>query len=226
MKLASTPSRIAVGLAELPTTVAHRHPAQRQLQSTVGRTLACRVARQLEGQRDTDYRVIGGGHSRPQLETSTASGSSSQIAISHCRRFACAAARQGDAGLGIDVQAVEPRNVYRLAGYMGWRELLGADIKDEKLAANRFFHLWTLWEAAVKCDGALLMSAVTPAFTALLPGLRPGVEASWSDGGYWAYSKRLGDGYWMSIISATPSGKSPTLEWLPSISYAGEIKSA
>lgn len=146
--------------------------------------------------------MAGGGDTRPVLATWPAQARDTAIALSHSGGWVCAAASHGQAGLGIDVQAIERRDVWRLAEFMHWTGLLGPSAGDQQADRNRFTQLWTLWEAAVKCDGVSVLAAHIPAFASLARQFRPGTEQSWSAGGYWAQSMRLDQRHWLTLVAA------------------------
>ncbi|MSR09717.1 MAG: hypothetical protein EXR82_09410 [Gammaproteobacteria bacterium] len=136
------------------------------------------------------------------MATSPAHAQDTAIAISHSGNWVCAAAICGQAGLGIDVQAIERHDVLRLVEFLDWTGLLGPSAGDKQTDRDRFTQLWTLWEAAVKCDGVSVLAAHTPAFASLARQFRPGTEQSWSAGGYWAQSMRLDQRHWLTLVAA------------------------
>jgi phosphopantetheinyl transferase len=202
---------LVVALAEVPDSRPRtRSASHRRLQSRVGRVLAREAAARLNQRCSAEFEIAGGGDSRPVLVCNPAHGDSTTIAISHSGRWVSAAAAPGQYRLGIDVQVIEPRDVARLAGFMNWTGLLGAPAGDSAREQGRFTHLWTLWEAAVKCNGSTLLADVVPAFNSLAPHCRPGTGQSWAAGGYWAHSRPLDDLHWLTVVVATPM--SPSLD--------------
>ena len=178
------------------------------MQSAIGRNLACEAAARLYNRPIVEFHVGGGGNSAPLLTHDSTHSQETAISISHSGNWVCAAAARRQRGLGIDVQTVEPRNVGRLTVFMGWTRLLALPVasegRDVTTAHDRFTHLWTLWEAAVKCDGVTVLAGSTPAFDALAPQCRPGSAHSWSAGNFRAHSQRLDDRHWLTVISAGP----------------------
>ena len=197
--------RLVVALAEVPASPPERRAEGRRRQTGIGRNLAREAAARLNHCRGADFRVGGGGDSRPVLATSPAHAQDTAIAISHSGKWVCAAAICGQAGLGIDVQAIERRDVLRLVEFMHWTGLLGPPAGDQQSDLDRFTQLWTLWEAAVKCDGGTVFAASTPAFESLSRLCHPGAEQSWSAGGYWAQSTRLDQRHWLTLVAACPA---------------------
>lgn len=200
---------LVVTLAEVPVSPYRtRSASQRRLQSRVGRNLACEAAARLNHCCAAEFQIAGGGDSRPVIATYPAHAQDTTIAITHSGNWVCAAASRGPEGLGIDVQATEPRDVVRLTGFMNWTGLLGSSASDAATEQDRFNQLWTLWEAAVKCDSVALLASVAPAFESLAPHCRPGNEQSWSAGGYWAHSRRLDERHWLTLVVETPTAAS------------------
>ena len=126
------------------------------------------------------------------------------LAISHSGSWVCAAAGRGTAQLGIDVQAIQRRDVLGMTEFMHWTDLLGPSAGDPQTDLDRFTHLWTLWEATVKCGGVTVFAGSTPAFGSLAPVCHPGTEQAWSAGGYWACSSRLDQQHWLTLVAASP----------------------
>ena len=193
----------------MPDASSRRRSAnQRRVQSAIGRNLACEAAARLYNRPVDEFHVGGGGISAPLLTHYSTPAQETAISISHSGNWVCAVAAPRQQGLGIDVQTVEPRNVGRLTVFMDWTRLLAPPTADAASntarALDRFTHLWTVWEAAVKCDGVTVLASSTPAFDALAPQCRPGTAHSWSAGTLRAHSQRLDDRHWLTVVSAGP----------------------
>lgn len=201
------PTPLVIALAEVPVSRAGaRSVSHRRLQGSVGRFLASEAAARLNHGSAAEFPIAGGGGTRPVLASHPARAGNTTVAISHSGNWVAAAA--GRDGLGIDVQSIEPRDVDRLAAFMNWAGLLGAAGRDGSTGQDRFTHLWTLWEAAIKCDGLPLLADFAPAFQSLAPHCRPGMERSWRAGGYWAHSRRLDGRHWLTVVLTTPEAPS------------------
>ena len=178
------------------------------MQSAIGRNLACEAAARLYNRPVVEFHVGGGGTSAPLLTHYSTHAQETAISISHSGNWVCAVAARRHQGLGIDVQTVEPRNVGGLTVFMDWNTLLAtpaiAASSNVATTLDRFTHLWTVWEAAVKCDGVTVLAGSTPAFTALAPLCRPGTAHSWSAGKFQAHSQRLGVRHWLTVVAAGP----------------------
>jgi phosphopantetheinyl transferase len=207
----SLPTPLVIALAEVPAPRPRtRSVSNRRLQSLVGRMLASEAAARLNQGGAAEFQIAGGGDSRPVLASHPARAGNTAIAISHSGSWVAAAAARGRDGLGIDVQSIEPRDVDRLAAFMNWAGLLGGTAGDGSTGQDRFTHLWTLWEAAIKCDGLTLLADFTPAFHSLAPHCRPGTERSWRAGGYCAHSRRLDEHHWLTVVVTMP--ETPSLQ--------------
>lgn len=203
------PARLVIAVTGVPDgATRHRSPVERRLRSAIGRNLACEAASRLQHRPAIEFRVAGGGSAPPVLTHYPAQAEETAISISHSGTWVCAAAARRQQGLGIDVQAVEPRNVGGLTVFMDWTRLLGPLAIDTAL--DQFTHLWTVWEAAVKCDGATVLAGSTPAFDALAEHSRPGTPHAWSAGTFWAQSQRLDVRHWLTVVYAGP--RPPAIE--------------
>ncbi len=213
------PLCLVIAVTEVPDSSSrHQSGVRRRVRSELGRNLACEAASRLHHRPAIDFRVAGGGTTPPVLTHYLTPAQETAISISHSGKWVCAVAARRQQGLGIDVQAVEPHNVEGLTAFMNWTGLLappaidaGRDAgSDVATALDKFTHLWTVWEAAVKCDGVTVLAGSTRAFDALAPHCRPGTEHSWSAGTFWAHSQRLDDLHWLTVVSAGPM--TPTVE--------------
>jgi phosphopantetheinyl transferase len=205
-------ARLVVALADMPVVPART--VSRRLQSRIGRVLAREAAARLSGCPPGEFQVAGGGDARPYLTVCPRAAGDLLIALSHSGAWVGAAAGCGLTALGIDVQEIKPRRVDRLAGLMNWTQRLRSPAGGELTDPDRFTHLWTLWEAAVKCDGAALLAKTTPAFQRLSRQCVPGREGSWSAEGYWALSRRVAPGYWLTVVAHCGDATIPSLETL------------
>lgn len=201
--------RLVIAVTEVPdSSSCHRSAVERRLRSAIGRNLACEAASRLHHRPALAFRVAGGGCVPPVLTHHLAPVEETAISISHSGKWVCAVAARRQRGLGIDVQAVEPRNVRGLTAFMDWTRLLAPPAidasSDVATALEKFTHLWTVWEAAVKCDGVTVLADGTCAFDALAPQCRPGTAHSWSAGDFRAHSQRLDDRHWLTVVFAGP----------------------
>jgi phosphopantetheinyl transferase len=209
------PLRLVIVASEMPDASFRRRSAnQRRVQSAIGRNLAREAAARLHHCRVVEFHVEGGGSSPPLLTHYSTHAQETAISISHSGKWVCAVAGRRQRGLGIDVQAIEPRNIAGLTRFMDWTSQLpaptGNSASDMAMELDKFTHLWTVWEAAVKCDGVAVLTRSTPAFEALAPHCCPGTPQSWSALEYWAHSQCLDDGHWLTVVCTGPTP--PALE--------------
>lgn len=151
---------------------------------------------------------VAGRRLRALASASLGDGPGLTASVSHSGPWIAAGAGRGAAAIGVDVEQARPRQAARLAAYLGWHELAGGD-----RAGEDFAQLWTLWEAAVKCDGRSALDRTTPAFDALRPGFRAGRAGAWGSGGYHGWATRLADGAWLTLV--VRSARPPLLDWRP-----------
>lgn len=206
-------ARVVLALYALPSIHGER-AARRREQSRVARSLARAAAAELAGEPATAIAVTGGGATRPQLLRATGGPLGLELSLAHSGLWVGAAAGSGVQSLGLDLQHVTPRPVDRLVAYLGWTRLLAAD-GSAAADPDAFTQSWTLWEAAIKCDGASLLAATTPAFERLQAGFRPGTEASWYACGYWACSRRVDAAHWLTVVARCGPATVPRLDLLP-----------
>ncbi|MEQ1801094.1 MAG: hypothetical protein ABL989_04165 [Gammaproteobacteria bacterium] len=202
---------LVVALARIRAAPAgSRSAGWRSLQGRLGRRLACEAAARVNRSKAMHFEVTNSADSGPVVATCPEHALGTVVGITHSGSWVCGAAARGLARLGIDVQVAEPRDVAQLARFMNWNQLVGP-LVDPAEDRDRFTHLWTLWEAAVKVDCRTVLAGTTPAFESLAPRCRPGSEQSWSAGGYSAQSLRLDAGHWLTVIA--PSMELPLLEF-------------
>lgn len=206
-------ARVVLALHALPPVHGGR-AARRREQSRVARSLAQAAAARLAGEPPAAIGVTGGGATRPQLLRAAGGPLGLELSLAHSGLWAGAAVGSGVQSLGLDLQQVAPRPVDRLVAYLGWSRLLAAD-GTTTADPDAFTQSWTLWEAAIKCDGASLLAATTPAFEQLQAGFQPGAEASWYASGYWACSRRLDAAHWLTVVARCGPATVPHLDLLP-----------
>ena len=204
-------AHVVVALADTPPPDGDR-AGRRRRQSHLARQLARAAAAALLDVAPGTIEVLGGGDARPTLSLADRAADGLALALTHSGLWVGAAAGQGLQGLGIDLQQAVARPVDPLIDYLGYGQLLapagaGAD-------QDAFTQLWTMWEAAIKCDGAMLLARTTPAFEQLRTGFQPGVAATWSAGGYWARSHRVDPDHWLTIVTKCAGGAPPRVDLL------------
>lgn len=200
------PCRLVIAIGELtgertpaPDDGAASRTARRRRQSAAVREQARKAVALLAGCGPNEIDIVGGGSTAPAVAVMDAGGARSllQLSLSHSEDWVAAVAGAGIDAVGIDVQTVRQRDVSRLGGFMGWMELLSASAAS----IDAFTQLWTLWEAAVKCDGTPLLAASTPAFAALAPGWSADRTGAWESGGYTAWSSQIAPCTWVSVVA-------------------------
>ncbi len=180
----------------------------RTAQSRAGRLLARHAGALLAGVDPASITVGGGGNVPPRFEGGLPEPVA--LSISHSGAYVAAAAAFGLSAIGLDLQL--PRPAGGVIVNRGWQRYFVDGVVDTPAAQERFAALWTLWEAAVKCDAAPLLSATTPAFDALLDGFAPGTERAWRGARYWASSRRHG-GTWLTLVGRDDGSELPELAW-------------
>ncbi len=184
----------------------------RRAQSRAGQWLAQQAGAALAGVEAETIVIAGGGGEPPRFTTGLPAPTA--LSISHSGGTVVAAAAFGARGIGLDVQGPRPRAAETVVGQRGWQRFFQAYTPPASPAgADRVIARWTLWEAAVKCDGSPLLAATTPAFEALLGQRVPGTEGSWRSQRYWALSRRLDDVVWLALIGHDDSDALPEVEW-------------
>ena len=210
---AAVPGRLVVAVTELPSPGPDCGIAARQSvryrQSSTARALACAAAARLSGCPPGEFQVGGGGDTRPSLAVAPRGAGDILISLTHSGRWVAAAAGRGLTGLGIDIQEIRPGPVDGLVRFMDWTAFLAAPVDPA-----HFTHLWTVWEAAVKCDGAALLAKATPTFSRLAPRWVPGRERSWSTDGQGAMTEQVAPGNWLTVVAKGNRRSLPRVEIL------------
>ena len=178
------------------------------MQSGLGRDMAGRVTARLLERPHCDWVIAGGGDAPLQVVDSAGKTTDIAIGLSHSGGTVAVAAARGVAALGIDVQEIAQREFAALGAFMDWTDLLDTD--DD--AASKFAHLWTLWEATVKCEEKFLLTASNPAFDALSAAGRPGVAGSWSADAWWALSIRPTPACWLTLVMRNIRFSTPAVQ--------------
>lgn len=204
-------AHVVVALADTPPPDGDR-AGRRRRQSHLARQLAREAAAALLDVAPGTIEVLGGGDTRPALALADRSADGLTLALTHSGLWVGAAAGQGLQGLGIDLQQAVARPVDQLIAYLGYSQLLAP--AGAAADQDAFTQLWTMWEAAIKCDGAMLLARTTPAFEQLRTGFQPGVAATWTAGGYWARSHRVDPDHWLTIVSKCAGDAPPRVDLL------------
>lgn len=197
--------RLAIAVARCRLPEAASRAERRAVQSARGRALAGKAAIALGA--TAPVAIVDGGDRAPRIAAELPTAW--RLSISHSGCWVAAVAMTGASGLGVDVESERPASAARLARDRGWIAALGGEPVD----ANRFASLWTLWEAAVKCDGASVLARDTSAFAALLPGWTGEDGCAWQGGDWWAQQQRLDMTHWLSVVVRIDTHELPTLDW-------------
>ena len=118
-----------------------------------------------------------------------------EVSLTHSGGFLAAAA-SGCTALAVDVEVTRERHFTDLARQLPWP----ASCTDTALTCNRFYQLWTLWEATLKLPGGP-GEPQRALFAALAHVLPPGVPGTAAAAGGFAQSWLCPDRFWLTVVS-------------------------
>lgn len=143
-------------------------------------------------------RLASGG---PTVRQSPEPAHELRVSLSHSGRYLVAGVFNGET-IGIDVERCRTRRFAEIARHLDWPRAVWST--DGRLCANRFYHAWTLWEAAIKACSDESRRAAESVFGNIILALTLGtpcqvVERPWF-AGRWRYRDR----FWLSIVGTGP----------------------
>jgi phosphopantetheinyl transferase len=117
------------------------------------------------------------------------------IGLAHSGAWLAAVASPGGA-VAVDIEVVRERNFADLARQLRWP----AALRAAPLTANRFYQLWTLWEATLKLPGGYRQRQ-RGLFAALARVFEPGAPGAAAAAACFAQSWLCPDHFWLTVVS-------------------------
>jgi phosphopantetheinyl transferase len=140
--------------------------------------------------------------SRPSGQPMIASGpdiaSHMNVSLSHSGPLFAAAASSCDA-LGVDVEIVRKRRFREIAEYLNWPSSTWDS--SGQISPNRFFQLWTLWEATIKAAASGADHITQQLFTRLVENTSSGQPSSLTLDQWSTRSWMWADHSWVTVVA-------------------------
>jgi phosphopantetheinyl transferase len=169
----------------------------RRDKKALGRTLM-RTALARETGFDSEHWTLANRPSgEPVIESAPPDAATAKVSLSHSGLFFAAAASSCNA-LGVDIEIVRKRRFREIAEYLNWPTPIWNS--GAHLDPNRFYQLWTLWEATLKANSGNDAIDTTQLFNDLANEIEPGRPSSASLGDWRIQSwKREGE-FWVTVV--------------------------
>jgi len=106
------------------------------------------------------------------------------------------------APLGIDIECNRKRRFTEIAQHLDWPAVIGHP--PDSLEADGFYHLWTLWEAAIKSCSSETDANAESVFKLLVPELTVGIPDTRPTQDWLAGSWQCPGRFWLSVIARDP----------------------
>lgn len=149
------------------------------------------------GTTPADWQVSSSAAGGPVVEQKQAPEHGLRLSLSHSGEYLVAGICNA-AKIGIDIERHCTRRFTDIARYLDWPRVTWDP--PGTLRVDGFYHLWTLWEAAIKsCSGD---STTVPAsvFKLIIPELAVGTPATAFAQDWFAISWLCPDAFWLSTI--------------------------
>jgi len=104
------------------------------------------------------------------------------------------------APIGIDIERHQERPFTKIAQHLDWPG--GTWDPPGSLKADGFYHLWTLWEAAIKSCSSMSGVQAESVFRLIIPALTAGTPDTMPAQDWLAGSWQCPGRFWLSIIAA------------------------
>lgn len=124
-----------------------------------------------------------------------------QLSLSHSGDYLVAGICNA-ATIGIDIERIRKRRFSEIAQHLDWPRVTWTP--PESLQTDGFYHLWTLWEAAIKSCSTDSATVPETIFNLIVSELTVGVPAATPTHDWFAGSWRCPNTFWLSVITGSP----------------------
>ena len=124
-----------------------------------------------------------------------------QLSVSHTDEYLVAGICNA-ATIGIDIERHRKRRFLDIAQHLDWPRATWDP--PESLQADGFYHLWTLWEAAIKSCSVDSATGAEAIFELIIPELSIGVPTAIPAHDWFAGSWQCPNTFWLSVITDSP----------------------
>jgi phosphopantetheinyl transferase len=176
----------------------NRNLNERAQKKSLGEFLMRAALAQETGFEPQDWNIGNLSTGQPVILSGPHSNDQTKISLSHSGSFFVAAASSADA-LGVDIEVVRTRRYRKIAEYLNWPESTWND--ESGLSSDRFFQLWTLWEAAIKVDGGRSDDDTRHLFANLISKTTPEQASPASMGNWYTQSWKNSGEFWITVIA-------------------------
>jgi len=146
-----------------------------------------------------DWKIGRSPVGRPTVEQGQVAKDDLRLSLSHSGEYIVAGICNATT-IGVDIERQVKRRFTQIARHLDWPR--GTWDPPNTLQASGFYHLWTLWEAAIKCcsaDSGVLSKSV---FNLIIAELTAGTPTTTLTQGWLASSWQCPNHFWLSIITA------------------------
>lgn len=173
----------------------------REQRTELGHTLLRLGLAHCTGTAPVDWRIGRSATGRPMVQQNQPPKHDLQLSLSHSGDYLVAGICDA-AAIGIDIECDCRRRFTEIAQHLDWpRETWDP---PNTLQAGGFYHLWTLWEAAIKSRSVDSATVPGSIFKLIVPELIVGKPAAALMQGWFARSWQCPGAFWLSVIANCP----------------------
>jgi phosphopantetheinyl transferase len=177
---------------------------ERAHKKSLGRTVMRAALAQQTGLDARRWVIDNRPSGRPTIMSAPPGFNTTKVSLSHSGQFFVAAASSCDA-IGVDIECFRKRRYREIAEFSGWPASTWGPISN--LTSDRFFQLWTLWEAAIKAAGDQDDNDKADLFAGLLKKVSPGEPSAANLEDWSSQSWKKANQFWITVVARR--GKSP-----------------
>ena len=155
----------------------------------------------LTGTAPADWQIGRAPAGGPIVRQNQATQNLLHLSLSHSGNYLVAGICTA-APIGVDIERHRKRRFTEIAEHLDWPGV----VRDPPvpLQADSFYHLWTLWEAAIKVCSTEPGTLAASVFNLIIPGLAVGTPNARSTQDWLARSWQCPGNFWLSVIAGCP----------------------
>jgi phosphopantetheinyl transferase len=148
-----------------------------------------------------DWQIGRSAAGGPIIQQSQVTQNHLHLSLSHSGNYLVAGICNA-APIGVDIERHRNRRFTEIAEHLEWPGV----VRDPpgSLQADGFYHLWTLWEAAIKACSTEPATLAAAVFNSIMSGLAAGTPNARSTQDWFARSWQCPGNFWLSVIAGCP----------------------
>ena len=173
----------------------------REYRAEHGDTLLRLGLAHLTGTAPADWQIGRSAAGGPTVHQNQATQNLLHLSLSHSGNYLVAGICNA-APIGVDIERHRKRQFTEIAEHLDWPGAVRNP--PGSLQADGFYHLWTLWEAAIKACSTEPGTLAASIFKLIIPELAVGTPNARSTQDWFARSWQCPANFWLSVIAGCP----------------------